>query len=1290
MTTFKPLKTDPRKAIACAIAAAFTGASAGALATTTDLADVPLASSSTTAVKPNMMFMFDDSSSMLEVHMPDEMVSNMSRASYRNHFCNTIYYNPAVFYQAPPQLATGKKFATMSFTLAKDNGYDTSTSASTTNLSASFRAHTGGLLGSSSPDTAQPAYYYVITAGTPPASPLDAACSSAPTSSTAASHSASGGGLTWTKVLVSATSGPGGTDERQNFANWYSYYRSRIMMMKGATGRAFVSLSSSYRVGFLTINPYITGSITSKYLRIADFDATHKQSFLDKLYSQTAPSGSPFAFTPLREALSRAGWIYAGKLGSGLTSGIPAADDPVQYSCQQNFTLLTTDGYWNMGTGQDLNGNPVGNQDADLTAQITAGDPAKTVKISPRPMWDSGFTSTVTDTTTTRTYFYTTSGCSDGRRRIRYNQTVEQRVRGYAGTEVIADNTTTNTTTNNNFTSCVSNPPALPNPNPSVTTTTATSGSSGGSTNSLADVAQYYYRTDLRPGMTDDVPESGGGIEDDRAPWQHMTTFTMGLGIFGNLNFKPNYETDSDPNSDFNKIRSGALNWPATPDSTAATNNPEKADDLWHAAVNGRGVAFNASSPDSVVVGLNAALASLAVRKASAAAAATSNLEPVAGDNFAYTASYETVKWQGELQAREIDLASGLVKETPIWSAQQRLTAKARDACDTRVIHLFRAGATDNLVPFKWNTDTCGSTGAPLGTPVTTLNATEQAYFNDAAVSVLSQWPNLTDGTSGSVNQRADAVGASMVNFVRGQRGKETFIPGTANRLYRSREYILGDIVNAQPVFVRRPFANYRDTGYDAYKSAYANRTPMVYVAANDGMLHAFYAGTSISDAQGGDEAWAFIPTMVLPKLALLADNNYANLHQFTVDGTPVAGDIYDGVQWRTILVGGLNKGGKGYYALDVTNPASPKALWEFQYSATCFDPASSSTWKGDCNLGYTFGNPVITKLADGTWVVMVTSGYNNDNGAPKDGEGFLYVLNALTGEIIKKMGTGTGDASTPSGLGKINNWVDDGLSDNTTQRVYGVDLLGNVWRFDVNAAAATGSLAQLLAIVKDGALPTGQAQPITSKPELAKVGGRPFVYVATGRYLGASDLSTTQKQTIYAIHDPLSSTIPSHTVPVYADLRTPVSPGGLTEIAVTNAVIDGLAARTAVCNSNCNGTDGWYADLPDTGERVNVDMKLQLGTLTVLSNVPGGSACTVGGYSYINFFDYTNGLPIHTMVGLKLADSLAVGLNVVRLPSGKTVAIGTTSDSKQRTTDVPIASPGMLGRRVSWRELGE
>lgn len=1289
MTNRRHPRHSPRAALVCAVGAALMSAGLPLFAADTDIAEVPLASSASVAVKPNIFYVLDDSGSMDEESMPDEMNNQTAKVTFRNNLCNTIYYNPAVFYPAPPKTAAGKRFTDQAWTAALRNGYaafnaTTNPNDDLSDVGKQFRAHPA--------DTAQQAYYYVLDSGAAPTSPLDNECrAGAPSASSAFPHTVtSAGGRTWRKVQVSATSGPSGRDERTNFANWYSFYRTRLMMMKAATGRSFVALADSYRVGFITINPYVSGVLTSKYLRIADFDSTQKQSFLDKLYAQ-ATNGA----TPLREALARAGWVYAGQLGSGLTTGIPATDDPVQYSCQQNFTLLTTDGYWNGNRGQDLGGNPVGNQDADITEQKTAGVPARTVTLGARPIYDSGASSTETTTTTTNTYYHSTQGCSNGRRRLVYDSTVEQHVKAFSGTVLVSDQTTTNTTVrniasvpNNN---CSNNPPAIPSPNVTVAVTTATAGASGGSFNSLADVAQYYYKTDLRPAMTDNVREAGQGVEDDRAPWQHMTTFTMGLGIFGQLKFTSNYRTSTDPNSDFQKLRTGALNWPAPTDTTTIFNEPAKADDLWHAAVNGRGVAFNASDPDSVVTGLQQALINMKSTPASAAAAATSNLEPVAGDNFAYTASYETVKWQGELQAREIDLATGLVGQTPVWSAQAKLDTLVRDACDTRVIHLFRSGAAGNMVPFKWNTDTCSSTGAPSGTLVTTLDPAEQSFFTD--ITALSHYTQMTDGTALTVDQRTPAAGANLVNYLRGQRGKETFISNTANRLYRAREHVLGDIVNAQPVFVRQPFANYTDAGYTAFKSARVNRAPMVYVAANDGMLHAFYAGTSTTDPQGGTEAWAFIPTMVLPSLKFLADNNYSNLHRFSVDGTPVAGDIFDtgASQWKTILVGGLNKGGQGYYALDVTDPANPKAMWEFKFSSTCFDPAVPATASADCNVGYSYGNPLISKLKDGTWVVFVSSGYNNNKGSSTtEGQGYLYVLNAATGQIIKKIGTGAGNSLAPSGLGKINNWVDDGLSNNTTERVYGVDLIGNLWRFDVNGAAASGSFAQLVTTFRAGALPGGQPQSITTKPELAVIGGRPFVYVATGRYLGTSDITDTQVQTLYALLDPLTTTTPSNTVPLYVDVRTGAS---LQQVAMTNAVINGQAARTATCVANCSATEGWFVDFPEKGERVNVDMKLQLGTLTVLSNVPGNSACTTGGISFINFFDYTSGLPVSSangMVSLKLAESLAVGLNIVRLPNGKTVAIGTTSDSKQRTTDVPISSPGLLGRRVSWRELLE
>ena len=842
--------------------------------------------------------------------------------------------------------------------------------------------------------------------------------------------------------------------------------------------------------------------------------------------------------------------------------------------------------------------------------------------------------------------------------------------------------------------------PSLPNPNPQrpvpsgtpfggavpagcATTwpcSTTTAGASGGSPNSLADVAQYYYNTDLRPTMEDNVPSSGQAVEDDKASWQHMTTFTMGLGLSGNLTYRSDYRTAT--TGSFAGLRAGTVSWPA-PVADSAT----AIDDLWHAAVNGRGQYFSAADPDSVVSGLQTALAGVNARVASAAAAATSNLEPVAGDNFAYTAKYTTQKWTGELEAHQIDLSTGAVLSTVIWSAQSLLDPRVNNACDDRTIYLYRAGVTNNRVNFTWNSYACDSSGVPTGAASTGINATEQANFNSTQAALLSQWATMTDGTASTVNQRGAAPGENLVNYLRGQKGKEGYVSNDLNALYRSREHVLGDIVSAQPVYVKAPFASYQEStnaGYGAYKSLKSARTQMVYVAANDGMLHAF-------DAAAGSEAWAYIPNIVLPNLYKLADNNYANAHVYSVDGTPAVGDVYDNVsttkEWKTILVAGLNGGGKGYYAVDVTDPATPKGLWEFKWSGTCNATTTTSTpmaagATSDCHLGYTYNNPLITKLANNRWVVIVTSGYNNVSGNAGDGQGYLYVLDAISGEIIYKISTLTGSAGTPSGLNHIVNWVDNTVVDNKTLRVYGVDLLGNIWRFDVNDNMLPAGLeATLIGTAKS---PSGVAQPISTRPELAEVGGSPMVFVATGKLLGAADITDTQVHSIWGIKDPLIATT------AYADLRAAVKPMAMTQVG-TGAT----ATRTIVCsgtNAQCNSTNGWVADLPDSGERVNVDMKLQLGTLVVASNVPQNTACNIGGYSWLNYLNFSTGTAVSSSPGnavsQKLSDSLAVGLNIVRLPDGKTVVITTTSDAKQTTVGAPFDVPAPTGRRISWREI--
>ena len=151
-----------------------------------------------------------------------------------------------------------------------------------------------------------------------------------------------------------------------------------------------------------------------------------------------------------------------------------------------------------------------------------------------------------------------------------------------------------------------------------------------------------------------------------------------------------------------------------------------KLDDLWHAAVDGRGIYFGAGNPDSVISSLTKALSGISAMTASASAAATSNLEPVAGDNFAYTAQYKTQAWTGDLQAHEIDLTSGEIQTATIWSAQTKLDAPDKSACDNRTIKLFRAGVANNMVDFTWNTYTCDSNGAPTGSASSLLDSSKR------------------------------------------------------------------------------------------------------------------------------------------------------------------------------------------------------------------------------------------------------------------------------------------------------------------------------------------------------------------------------------------------------------------------------------------------------------------------------------------------------------------------------------------------------------------------------------
>jgi len=1099
-------------------------------------------------------------------------------------------------------------------------------------------------------------------------------------------------------------------EEMTNFANWFTYYRTRFQMAKTAIGRAFLTLGTDFRVGFMTIN-----FSTSHWLAVNDFNTgagQQKDNWFAELYD-ASDSGS----TPLRAALARAGRYYGDRNPGGNMGATP-----IQVSCQPNYSILTSDGYWNDGSGYyQLDGSSnVGNQDS--------GGGAGNPEVPP--------------------YATKLSGSWDG---------------------LAVSNT-------------------------------------------LADVAMYYYKTDLST-LADQVPASGK----DNAPHQHMTTFTVGMGLAGTFTYDPNYETQL--SGDFKDVTQGTTVWP-NPGSTEEA----KLDDLWHAAVNGRGKFFSAQDPVALANGIAETLNSVQARIGAGAAAATSNLQPVAGDNFAFTAQYQTVEWSGDLKARTIDLSTGTVATRELWSAQSLLdqrdhstrrifTSDPADTSAAATVNIFTKTVTSLTQLAGTATATVASHGLATNDTVVIAGAAEAGYNGTFTVTVVdantftytvppltvspasgtitsstprgqnanklrsfcapdspvSNYPTCIDGalltqaeldahfdplggpnsalfqsvpwpTDGS-NRHLSATKRSLVDYLRGETVNENSGGTATSDLYRNRAHLLGDIVNAQPAYVKAPPFQYSaatDPHYAAFKSANLNRFGMVYAAANDGMLHAFatdpdnnpyFQTAGIATGATGDDAfagsidtnpvsgegsenWAYVPSMVLPTMKRLAETNYATNHRYSVDGSPVVADVCFGhttaspcasaASWRTVLVAGLNKGGRGYYALDITDPQNPVGLWELKGgsdAACAATDAAAIGQAGDCHIGLTFGNPVIAKRpSDGKWVVFVTSGHNNIS--PGDGKGHLYVVDIQTGLILQRLSTTAGDNTTPdpSGLARINGWVDDAAANNTVRTIYGGDLLGNVWRFQLEAvdnapAGASGNdlaanTVTLFATLTD---PGGTAQPITTRPELGAdpLTGKRIVFVATGKFLGISDKSDQQRQSVYAIRDDLLPTA----VPMTRSAGT---------IANFQQQTFTVAATTRAINDNTPvdfGSEfGWFVDLPDGGtgtdasERVNVDPILQLGTLVVPSNVPSTDTCVAGGFGWVNFFDFRSGGfvegSVGNMVSTKISASLVVGINVVQLPGGVVKTIVTTADNQQITQDTPVAPTDFQGKRVTWREL--
>ncbi|MFC5300492.1 pilus assembly protein [Azospira restricta] len=1298
------------RVIVVAVAAAGLCSIVPAAAAPTDLADGPLANglSAATTVKPNLAFIVDDSGSMDDENMPDSNGTHRDDRCWGWYRYNTLAYNPTVTYK-PPYKPDGavyadgvKRYPDASFTAARLDGYfpvpgytygGDSTSNATRDLSNTANLRT----------TASPKYYY-----TTPVAAGDL-------NKTSCLADAKYGAVTNAADIAAPTGANGSEAAKTNYANWYSYYRKRAYMMKAATAEAFADLSDKYRVGLFFISSKESGSaggasMPNSDLKVDDFTGTHRTNFFTRLLENRSAG-----WTPLRAALARAGRMYAGQI---------AGWDPVQYSCQQNFAILSTDGYWNT----NYETSTYGPYRIDGTTEVgnTDGGPVAAVPASATISW-SGQSGSGSNAC----YRFTSITVNTGSGPVELLDAASVPASCSTNGDTIGNAAATsinNRTGTTGFSATFDGGPnrltiVAPAAAGGLTVTpvynvvkdsgtksrtfaaTAFAGYVAGSAasatlpyrdgnnvaNTLGDIAYYYYMTDLRSAALGNCSNtiastSYGNLCDNNVlgagkdvnQQQHMTTFTIGLGANGTILYERDYETaakDADAATvQYYDIKNGAPTWP----DPINNSGEERIDDLWHAAVNGRGTYYSAANAESLADGIRSALAGISARTGSSSAAATSTLQPTATDNGVFVALYRTVAWDGEVKKLRIDPNTGALSGSPDWQARDQLDtriAAAGAGQDGRAIKYFSAGATNKLREFTYaNLAADGKSG----------------HFDGFCTKTPEPDQCGVDGNDLNATQKTNAsAGDNLVKYLRGQATYEEE-NANANPYFRGREHVLGDIVNAVPVFQKEPKHTYDDydTTYGEFKTAQANRAATLYVAANDGMLHAF-------NADSGAERWAFVPSQVMPNLWKLADRSYANNHQYFVDGPPAVADVCilptasgcaDADSWRTILVGGLNKGGCGYYALDVTDPANPKGLWEFSHE----------------QLGFSYSVPQILRRKDGRWVVMFSSGYNNipaggcpSSTAASDGNGHVFVLDAMDGTLLDRISTfinGTtpaGTAATPSGLGQLNFHLENG-SLAVAGRAYGGDLLGNVWRidFDDNIAPA-GKEATLLAQLKTS---TGIPQPITIRPELntVRVSNANYnaVLVATGRYLGTSDSADTAQNTIYALKDTLSATtigdVRGATM-VERSLAQSTNAGGQTIRTVSGAAMD------------WSTKDGWYMDLnpgnASPGERVNVNTQVAFNLWKVPANVPDANVCNAGGYAFQYSIDLSTGLALNTAtdgaVAVRLSgNALVVGIKTVRLLNGKLVTIVTDSSGQVHIDDGGQPSSSLKAWRTSWREI--
>lgn len=1052
-----------------------------------DLVRVPLAVNA--AIPPNVLVTLDDSGSMGWGFLPDGASYGSNNCRRYNSSYNRIYYNPAVTYD-PPLRQDGSSFPNASFNNAWIDGFrpglgtrDLRTNYAISGDHQGSQNYNNGWITSNFPNNS-------ITSGG-----VRRAFYCTGTNSNSV-------------VLMTDQSQAG---NRQNFANWFSYYRVRSLAARTALSTAFAKLDPSVRVAWQNFYSSSSGNRLSSSKRIRALDIPEWETeFFNWLHAPRF-SGN----TPMNAAFLRAGRYVEDNRAQNATN--PYYDEKYgrELSCRQTFHVMMTDGYGNVWLGDE----GIGDYD-------TAG-----------------------------------RAIHDGR--------------------------------------------TLTGPAARVYHNKTTSGSGNDLSPNLGDMAFYFWSRDLRPNLSNDVPafvrnNTSGDIPgatpadeiyfnpaNDPATWQRMVNYTVTFGAGGSLPYASDTLMD---------LRTGNRQWPKV------TGGASTIDDAWHAAVNSRGDFLSADDPQELVDALTSIMENVTSRQAVTAVSGSSAF--IRTGEYHFQASYDTNDWTGDITATPLEIGDSGVTAPP-WPSS--VAGHLDSLQDSQVLN------QNQRKIISWS---------PSGDGPGDGN---QIDFIWDQLSEEQQWLLRYNPDNGSIS--SETIGQRRLNYIRGEREHEQDNGGP----FRSRESRLGAIVDSNIAYVEAPahsyFSNpaFLEAGepYAEFVEDHRARKPMLYVGANDGMLHAIEART-------GKVVWSFVPNKVIRNLSRLSSPNF----QFfpTVNGKLERHDVYINGAWKTVLFGTLGLGGQGAFAIDITHPDDPRILWEIGDEHV------------DGRLGYNYGHIAVARMkptsasASGRWIAALPSGYNHNssvdystrnmpNALPdlhSSEEGpALFIIDVETGEVVRTL-----DAFpnvTPPAFGLAEVTISEYGSAFEADFAIGGDLNGNLWRYSLSVedSATDGrDRAQI-----ERLLVGNPEYPVTAAPRVFPDLGNGLVIVGgTGKFLEPDDRERNiTPQTVYGIQECLSCD------------SLEVRRSDLVEHELTH-VGDGYLGFDRV-DVIPTGKRGWFFDLGFHGE-AGIDVRgervldrprvmFELGLVFIDTYYPSDDPCSpLGGEVPYALNAYTGGYP--------------------------------------------------------------